>query len=126
VVHVGDLAVAGDVVALHDGIGRGTFHPRGPGAHELRARRLVELQALPAALERVLGRGVVLLAAQFDADMAAAVLDAPQALPPSPPAADRLVARRSQVRRPCCTDPMTAAGRQSSDRRITCTQYRWT
>ena len=58
------------MVALHDGIGRAAFHSRGPGAHELRARRLVELQALSAALERVRGRGVVLRAAQFEADMA--------------------------------------------------------
>jgi peptidoglycan-N-acetylglucosamine deacetylase len=51
----------GDVGALHDGIGRGTFHPREPGAHQLRARRLVEVQALPAAVERVLGRGLRLV-----------------------------------------------------------------
>ena len=56
--HLARTVAPGDVVALHDGIGRGTFHPRGPGAHQLRARRLVEIQALPAALERVLGRGL--------------------------------------------------------------------
>ena len=56
--HLGRTVTPGDVVALHDGIGRATFHPRGAGAHELRARRLVEIQALPAALERVLGRGL--------------------------------------------------------------------
>jgi peptidoglycan-N-acetylglucosamine deacetylase len=59
--HLARTVAPGDVVALHDGIGRGTFHPRGPGAHELRARRLVEVQALPAALERVLGRGLRLV-----------------------------------------------------------------
>jgi hypothetical protein len=31
------------------------------GAHELRARRRVEVQALPAAVERVLGRGLRLV-----------------------------------------------------------------
>jgi peptidoglycan-N-acetylglucosamine deacetylase len=59
--HLARTVAPGDVVALHDGIGRGTFHPRGAGAHELRARRLVELQALPAAMERVLGRGLRLV-----------------------------------------------------------------
>lgn len=59
--HLARTVAPGDVVALHDGIGRGTFHPRGPGAHRLRARRLVEVQALPAAVERVLGRGLRLV-----------------------------------------------------------------
>jgi len=59
--HLARTVAPGDVVALHDGIGRGTFHPREPGAHKLRARRLVEVQALPAALERVLGRGLRLV-----------------------------------------------------------------
>jgi peptidoglycan-N-acetylglucosamine deacetylase len=59
--HLARTVAPGDVVALHDGIGRGTFQPRGPGAHELRARRRVELQALPAALERILGRGLRLV-----------------------------------------------------------------
>jgi hypothetical protein len=59
--HLARTVAPGDVVALHDGIGQGTFHPQGPDAHELRARRLVELQALPAALERVLGRGLRLV-----------------------------------------------------------------
>jgi len=59
--HLARTVAPGDVVALHDGIGRGTFHPRGAGAHELRARRLVEVQALPAAMERVLGRGLRLV-----------------------------------------------------------------
>jgi peptidoglycan-N-acetylglucosamine deacetylase len=59
--HLVRTVARGDVVALHDGIGRGTFYPRGAGAHELRARRLVEVQALPAALERLLGRGLRLV-----------------------------------------------------------------
>jgi peptidoglycan-N-acetylglucosamine deacetylase len=59
--HLARTVAPGDVVALHDGIGRGTFHPRGRGADELRARRLVEVQALPVALERLLGRGLRLV-----------------------------------------------------------------
>jgi peptidoglycan-N-acetylglucosamine deacetylase len=61
--HLARTVAPGDVVALHDGVGRGTFHPRGAGAHELRARRLVEVQALPSALERMLGRGLGLVTA---------------------------------------------------------------
>ncbi|HKO85991.1 MAG TPA: polysaccharide deacetylase family protein [Actinomycetota bacterium] len=61
--HLAGTVGPGDVVALHDGIGRGTFHPREPGAHQLRARRLVEVQALPAAVERLLGRGLRLVTA---------------------------------------------------------------
>jgi len=59
--HLARTVAPGDVVALHDGIGRGTFHPGGSAAHELRARRLVEVQALPAAVERLLGRGLRLV-----------------------------------------------------------------
>jgi peptidoglycan/xylan/chitin deacetylase (PgdA/CDA1 family) len=59
--HLGRTVAPGDVVALHDGIGRATFHPREPGAQELRARRLVEVQALPEAVERLLGRGLGLV-----------------------------------------------------------------
>jgi peptidoglycan/xylan/chitin deacetylase (PgdA/CDA1 family) len=59
--HLDRTVAPGDVVALHDGIGRGTFRPRGTGAHQLRARRLVEVEALPAAVERILGRGLRLV-----------------------------------------------------------------
>jgi peptidoglycan/xylan/chitin deacetylase (PgdA/CDA1 family) len=59
--HLARVVTPGDVVALHDGIGRGTFDPQGSGAHRLRARRLVEVQALPAAVERLLGRGLRLV-----------------------------------------------------------------
>ena len=59
--HLARAVAPGDVVALHDGIGRGTFHPRDGGAQELRARRRVEVQALPAALEGLLGRGLHLV-----------------------------------------------------------------
>ena len=59
--HLARTVAPGDVVALHDGVGRGTFHPREGGAQELRARRRVEVQALPAALERMLSRGLHLV-----------------------------------------------------------------
>lgn len=59
--HLVGTVAPGDVVALHDGIGRGTFDPGGPGTHQLRARRLVEVQALPAAVEGLLGRGLRLV-----------------------------------------------------------------
>jgi len=51
----------GDVVALHDSIGRATFHPNGASGRFLRARRSVEVAALPAALERIRARGIGLV-----------------------------------------------------------------
>ena len=51
------------MVGLHDGIGRGTFDPDSPLARGLRARRLVELAALPAALQRLQARGIHLVTA---------------------------------------------------------------
>jgi peptidoglycan/xylan/chitin deacetylase (PgdA/CDA1 family) len=59
--HLGRTVAGGDVVALHDGIGRGTFHPNGSAARLLRARRAVEVAALPAALERLTARGLRLV-----------------------------------------------------------------
>ncbi len=53
----------GDVVGLHDGIGRGTFDQDGSLARRLRARRLVELKALPSVLERLEARGIRLVTA---------------------------------------------------------------
>jgi peptidoglycan/xylan/chitin deacetylase (PgdA/CDA1 family) len=53
----------GDVIGLHDGIGRGAFDPDGPLARRLRARRLVELAALPMALRRLQARGIHLVTA---------------------------------------------------------------
>jgi peptidoglycan-N-acetylglucosamine deacetylase len=61
--HLARTVAPGDVVGLHDGIGRGTFHPGGVTARWLRARRSVEVAALPAALERILGRGLGLVTA---------------------------------------------------------------
>lgn len=43
---------------LHDGIGRGTFKQDGEVAARLRRRRTVELDALPAILERLRARGL--------------------------------------------------------------------
>jgi peptidoglycan/xylan/chitin deacetylase (PgdA/CDA1 family) len=63
---VDHMAVAigpGDVVGLHDGIGRGTFDRGGVHARVLEARRRVELAALPAAIEAVLTRNLKLITA---------------------------------------------------------------
>jgi peptidoglycan/xylan/chitin deacetylase (PgdA/CDA1 family) len=49
--HLAATVGPGDVVALHDGIGRATFDRAGALARYLRARRRVEVAALPAAIE---------------------------------------------------------------------------
>lgn len=59
---VGNLE-AGDVVSLHDGIGRGTFSPDRPFARALWARRDVEVRALPGILARVQERGLTVTTA---------------------------------------------------------------
>jgi peptidoglycan-N-acetylglucosamine deacetylase len=51
-------AAPGAVVALHDGIGRGTFRPGGAEARLLRARRSVEVAALPAVIQALASRGL--------------------------------------------------------------------
>ncbi|RBY75823.1 hypothetical protein DQ238_18955 [Geodermatophilus sp. TF02-6] len=56
--YVGSTPLAGDVVGLHDGIGRGTFAPRAAFAINLSARREVEVRALPEALARLGERGL--------------------------------------------------------------------
>jgi len=61
--HLASAVGHGDVVGLHDGIGRGTFDPDSPLARGLRARRLVELATLPAALRRLQARGIHLVTA---------------------------------------------------------------
>lgn len=61
--HLAHAVGPGDVVGLHDGIGRGTFDPDGALARGLRARRRVELSALPAALQRLQARGIRLVTA---------------------------------------------------------------
>jgi len=61
--HIVGVVGPGDVLALHDGIGRGIFDTDGALARGLRARRAVEVAALPAAIEGVLGRGLRLVTA---------------------------------------------------------------
>jgi peptidoglycan/xylan/chitin deacetylase (PgdA/CDA1 family) len=48
----------GDIIDLHDGIGRGTFAPGTTLADTLMGRRQVEVQALPSIIEQLLGRGL--------------------------------------------------------------------
>lgn len=54
---------AGDIIDLHDGLGRGTFSPTAAFAHALAARREVEVRALPGALRRIADRGIHLTTA---------------------------------------------------------------
>ncbi len=48
----------GDIVDLHDGIGRGTFVPGSELADTLMARRQTEVAALPRIIEQILGQGL--------------------------------------------------------------------
>jgi peptidoglycan/xylan/chitin deacetylase (PgdA/CDA1 family) len=61
--HLARVVRPGDVIGLDDGIGRGTFDTDGSLARYLRARRLVELAALPTALRRLQARGLRLVTA---------------------------------------------------------------
>lgn len=64
VVHaLGSSVEAGDVIDLHDGLGRGTFAPTAKFTRDLAARREVEVRALPEALRRIADRGVRLTSA---------------------------------------------------------------
>jgi peptidoglycan/xylan/chitin deacetylase (PgdA/CDA1 family) len=56
----------GDLCVLHDGLGRAGFDPSSPKAAAMRAKRRAELDALPAALEDALGRGVRFVAVPPD------------------------------------------------------------
>ena len=56
--HVIRTARPGDILALHDGLGHATFSPRGAEARLLRARRDVEIAALPAMLAGLRARGL--------------------------------------------------------------------
>lgn len=49
---------AGDIIDLHDGIGRGTFSPDAAFAKALAARREVEVRALPTVLEEIAAKGI--------------------------------------------------------------------
>jgi peptidoglycan/xylan/chitin deacetylase (PgdA/CDA1 family) len=78
--HLATAVGPGDVVGLHDGIGRSTFDRGTAQARILRARRQVELAALPAAIERLLARNLRLVTAS-------ALLDAPRHPEDQPPPA---------------------------------------
>jgi peptidoglycan-N-acetylglucosamine deacetylase len=60
---LGSSVEAGDVIDLHDGLGRGTFAPTAQFTRDLAARREVEVGALPEALSRIADRGVRLTSA---------------------------------------------------------------
>jgi len=49
---------AGDIVLLHDGIGRGTFQRDSSSARDLIAARNREIEALPGVIDGVLARGL--------------------------------------------------------------------
>jgi peptidoglycan/xylan/chitin deacetylase (PgdA/CDA1 family) len=61
--HLAATVGAGDVIDLHDGLGRGTFQPGSALAAGLAARREVEVRALPTALRRIADRGITLTSA---------------------------------------------------------------
>jgi peptidoglycan/xylan/chitin deacetylase (PgdA/CDA1 family) len=61
--YLGTTVVPGDVLGLHDGIGRGTFDPDVPFARALADRRELEVRALPAALAGIAERGIRLMGA---------------------------------------------------------------
>lgn len=56
--YVASEAGSGDIVDLHDGIGRGTFNPGREFTRRLVARRGVEIDALPEILERASAAGL--------------------------------------------------------------------
>ncbi|MGR7027808.1 polysaccharide deacetylase family protein [Geodermatophilus sp. URMC 62] len=61
--YMGQTVQAGDVLGLHDGIGRGTFDPQAAFAVALAERRELEVRALPSALRQIADRGITLLSA---------------------------------------------------------------
>lgn len=65
----------GDIVNLHDGLGRGTFSPRDTFTEKLRVRRQVEVDALPGAIEQLLDRDLRLVTIS---DLVAAERPAPE------------------------------------------------
>jgi len=48
----------GDIVDLHDGIGRGTFNPEADFTERIKVRRRIEVEALPSILEKAAARGM--------------------------------------------------------------------
>jgi peptidoglycan/xylan/chitin deacetylase (PgdA/CDA1 family) len=61
--YMGRTVEAGDVLGLHDGIGRGTFDPQAAFAVALADRRELEVRALPSALQQIADRGIALVSA---------------------------------------------------------------
>jgi peptidoglycan-N-acetylglucosamine deacetylase len=61
--YLGRTVIPGDVLGLHDGIGRGTFSPHATFARDLADRRELEVRALPAALSQIADRGITLMPA---------------------------------------------------------------
>jgi peptidoglycan/xylan/chitin deacetylase (PgdA/CDA1 family) len=61
--YIGTTVQPGDVLGLHDGIGRGTFDPTAPFARALSERRELEVRALPTALAQIADRGIALTSA---------------------------------------------------------------
>jgi peptidoglycan/xylan/chitin deacetylase (PgdA/CDA1 family) len=55
--HLSGAIRPGSIVGLHDGLGRSTFSPRTHSAKQLRARRDVEIEALPEFLDRAMADG---------------------------------------------------------------------
>lgn len=58
--YVATTVEPGDIVDMHDGIGRGTFDPTASFAKALAARREVEVRALPTILSGLAARGIAL------------------------------------------------------------------
>ena len=56
--HVLNTSRPGDIVMLHDGLGRATFKPNTERSRRVRGRRLVEQQALPEILGRIEQKGL--------------------------------------------------------------------
>lgn len=56
--HVTQNLGPGDILLMHDGVGRGTFQRNAPWAIDLQERRDVEIAALPRILDRVLEAGI--------------------------------------------------------------------
>lgn len=56
--HLAENLGPGDIVDLHDGLGRGTFNPGRQFTEDLIARRRVEVDALPGVIEDATARGL--------------------------------------------------------------------
>jgi peptidoglycan-N-acetylglucosamine deacetylase len=78
---VGSTVGPGDVLDLHDGLGRGTFRPHAEFARLLAGRREVEVRALTEALRRIADRGVTLTRLT---DLLARSAPEPLPTPPAP------------------------------------------